>query len=64
MQAILLAAKFSSYLKFLKCQILGKTQALTSDSTSNKSSTSSQEKSNGGVIDPLSQLDPLWSIRR
>ncbi|KMQ92422.1 tyrosine-protein phosphatase non-receptor type 23 [Lasius niger] len=42
----------------------GKTQALTSDSTSSKSSTSSQEKSNGGVIDPLSQLDPLWSIRR
>ncbi|EFN72933.1 Tyrosine-protein phosphatase non-receptor type 23 [Camponotus floridanus] len=42
----------------------GKTQTLTSDSASNKSSTSSQEKSNGGVIDPLSQLDPLWSIRR
>ncbi|XP_029156737.1 tyrosine-protein phosphatase non-receptor type 23 [Nylanderia fulva] len=42
----------------------GKIQTLTSDSTSSKSSTSSQEKSNGGVIDPLSQLDPLWSIRR
>lgn len=42
----------------------GKTQTiLTSDSTSSKSS-SSQEKSNGRVIDPLSQLDPLWSIRR
>ncbi|XP_011638126.1 tyrosine-protein phosphatase non-receptor type 23 [Pogonomyrmex barbatus] len=36
---------------------------LTSDNTSNKSS-SSQEKSNGGIIDPLNQLDPLWSIRR
>ncbi|XP_070163864.1 tyrosine-protein phosphatase non-receptor type 23 [Polyergus mexicanus] len=42
----------------------GKTQVLTSDNASSKSSTSSQEKSNGGVIDPLSQLDPLWSIRR
>ncbi|XP_012225664.1 tyrosine-protein phosphatase non-receptor type 23 [Linepithema humile] len=42
----------------------GKTQTtLTSDSTSSKNSTSS-EKSNGGVLDPLSQLDPLWSIRR
>ncbi|KYN01526.1 PREDICTED: tyrosine-protein phosphatase non-receptor type 23 [Cyphomyrmex costatus] len=41
---------------------LGKTLTiLTSDSTS---SSASQEKSNGGVIDPLSQLDPLWSIRR
>ncbi|XP_032670554.1 tyrosine-protein phosphatase non-receptor type 23 isoform X2 [Odontomachus brunneus] len=27
-------------------------------------STSSQEKNNDGVVDPLSQLDPLWSIRR
>ncbi|XP_018043655.1 PREDICTED: tyrosine-protein phosphatase non-receptor type 23 isoform X2 [Atta colombica] len=42
----------------------GKTQTiLTNDSMSNKSS-ASQEKSNGRVIDPLSQLDPLWSIRR
>ncbi|EZA50853.1 Tyrosine-protein phosphatase non-receptor type [Ooceraea biroi] len=41
----------------------GKTQA-TSDTMSSKGSTSSQEKPNGGVIDPLSQLDPLWSIRR
>ncbi|XP_012529695.1 tyrosine-protein phosphatase non-receptor type 23 [Monomorium pharaonis] len=42
----------------------GKTQTiLTSDSTPTKS-LSSQEKSNGRVIDPLSQLDPLWSIRR
>ncbi|KAL0126102.1 hypothetical protein PUN28_004908 [Cardiocondyla obscurior] len=41
----------------------GKTQTiLTNDSTPSKSS-SSQEKSNR-VIDPLSQLDPLWSIRR
>ncbi|XP_011875510.1 PREDICTED: tyrosine-protein phosphatase non-receptor type 23 [Vollenhovia emeryi] len=42
----------------------GKTQKiLASDGTSSKSS-SSQEKSNGRVIDPLSQLDPMWSIRR
>ncbi|XP_011149397.1 tyrosine-protein phosphatase non-receptor type 23 [Harpegnathos saltator] len=27
-------------------------------------SASSQEKNNEGVVDPLSQLDPLWSIRR
>lgn len=27
-------------------------------------STSMQEKPNEGVVDPLSQLDPLWSIRR
>ncbi|XP_020286382.1 tyrosine-protein phosphatase non-receptor type 23 isoform X2 [Pseudomyrmex gracilis] len=41
----------------------GKTQ--TNENTSNKNPTSSREKPNSGVVvDPLSQLDPLWSIRR
>ncbi|XP_014480302.1 PREDICTED: tyrosine-protein phosphatase non-receptor type 23 [Dinoponera quadriceps] len=37
----------------------GKTQA-----NDNAISSASQEKNTDGVVDPLSQLDPLWSIRR
>lgn len=42
---------------------LGRQKASTSG-TSHLATKSIQEKPKEGVIDPLSQLDPLWSIRR
>lgn len=36
----------------------------TNNKVDHNSSNISQDKMNGRVVDPLSQLDPLWSIRR
>ncbi|XP_054011756.1 tyrosine-protein phosphatase non-receptor type 23 isoform X1 [Hylaeus anthracinus] len=43
---------------------LGRQKTSTNSSTGHSTSTSIQEKGKEGTIDPLSQLDPLWSIRR
>ncbi|XP_076670814.1 tyrosine-protein phosphatase non-receptor type protein myopic isoform X1 [Andrena cerasifolii] len=42
----------------------GRQKSCTSSGTGHATSTAIQEKAKEGTIDPLSQLDPLWSIRR
>ncbi|OAD62553.1 Tyrosine-protein phosphatase non-receptor type 23, partial [Eufriesea mexicana] len=42
----------------------GRQKGSTTSGTIHSTTTSIQEKAKEGVIDPLSQLDPLWSIRR
>ncbi|XP_076632683.1 tyrosine-protein phosphatase non-receptor type protein myopic isoform X1 [Colletes latitarsis] len=42
----------------------GRPKTSSNSGTGHPTSTSIQEKGKEGTIDPLSQLDPLWSIRR
>ncbi|XP_017793028.1 PREDICTED: tyrosine-protein phosphatase non-receptor type 23 [Habropoda laboriosa] len=42
----------------------GRQKGSTTSGATHSATTSIQEKSKEGAVDPLSQLDPLWSIRR